>query len=164
MASAEVLRRIDVQVHEGESIAIVGGAGAGKSTLLLCAAGLLVPDSGEVSWFGDHGRAAAILRATYHFAPGRYERDRAAGRRQERGAPHLHVIDSVDALAGDVIQRLAGWIERRRKRGDAILVAARDGDVGRRLASRCMTMRCGELHGDGRPATAARVAERARIC
>ncbi|HTE44504.1 MAG TPA: ATP-binding cassette domain-containing protein [Gemmatimonadaceae bacterium] len=160
MASADVLRRVDVEVHAGESMAIVGGAGAGKSTLLLCAAGLIVPDAGDLRWFGDNSRAAAIERATLHFAPGRHAHQCRVPRRRVNAAPHLHLIDGVDGLADDVAARLASWIGRRRERGDAVLVAVRDGDVGSLLASRCVTMRGGQLHGDARPATAARVAER----
>lgn len=51
--SIDVLREIDLDVAEGELVAIVAPGGAGKSTLLLCSAGLLVPDSGTVAWFGS---------------------------------------------------------------------------------------------------------------
>ena len=43
-----VLRDIDVEVEPGEILAILGTSGCGKSTLLRAAAGLDVPDSGEV--------------------------------------------------------------------------------------------------------------------
>jgi predicted ABC-type transport system involved in lysophospholipase L1 biosynthesis ATPase subunit len=168
MASADVLRRVDVEMHQGECVAIVGGAGAGKSTLLLCAAGLMVPDAGDIRWFGDADRAAAVRRATYYFVPGRYERRqparREAARRRETREPHVHLIDGIDGLAHDTIARLAEWTERRRKRGDAIVIAARDPDVGAQLASRCLTIRSGQLHVASRSGTTARVAERVRIC
>ncbi len=44
---------IDIDVHTGELIALVGGPGAGKTTLLQCLAGLLKPDAGRVELFGD---------------------------------------------------------------------------------------------------------------
>src|SRR2546423_7094720 len=51
-ATVIALRGVDLQVTSGEVVGVVGGVGAGKSTLLLCAAGLLRPDAGEVTWFG----------------------------------------------------------------------------------------------------------------
>ncbi|MGF7191037.1 ATP-binding cassette domain-containing protein [Robbsia andropogonis] len=44
-----VLRHIDLQVREGEFVAIVGRSGCGKSTLLRTIAGLDEPDSGYLS-------------------------------------------------------------------------------------------------------------------
>jgi putative ABC transport system ATP-binding protein len=44
------LRGSDLEVHRGESVAVMGPSGSGKSTLALCMTGVLVPDRGEV-WF-----------------------------------------------------------------------------------------------------------------
>ena len=49
----EVLRDLNLQVLEGERIAIVGQSGAGKSTLLNMLGGLDTPTSGEVSVAGQ---------------------------------------------------------------------------------------------------------------
>jgi ATP-binding cassette subfamily C protein len=46
--SAEVLKGIDLVIHRGESIGIVGATGAGKSTLLDVILGLLHPTAGEI--------------------------------------------------------------------------------------------------------------------
>ena len=43
-----VIRHLDLEVQEGEHLAIVGPSGVGKSTLAGLMAGLLVPQSGEV--------------------------------------------------------------------------------------------------------------------
>ena len=43
-----VLRGIDFELAEGDSLAIIGGSGAGKSVLLRCLLGLVAPDAGEV--------------------------------------------------------------------------------------------------------------------
>ncbi len=46
------LRGADVEVAQGEVLAVMGPSGSGKSTLLHCLAGILVPDGGQVH-FGD---------------------------------------------------------------------------------------------------------------
>lgn len=43
-----VLDQVDLSIHKGEAIAIIGPSGTGKSTILRMIAGLLAPDSGEV--------------------------------------------------------------------------------------------------------------------
>lgn len=43
-----VLRGVDLAVHEGESVVVIGGSGTGKSVLLKHVIGLLKPDSGRV--------------------------------------------------------------------------------------------------------------------
>ena len=48
------LRDVSLDVDAGEIVGLVGRPGAGKSTLLLCLAGLLRPDEGSISWFGEH--------------------------------------------------------------------------------------------------------------
>ena len=45
-----VLENINIDLYEGEFLAIVGLSGSGKSTLLRCMAGLLQPDRGTVSY------------------------------------------------------------------------------------------------------------------
>ena len=42
------LKNIDLTVHAGERIAVLGNNGAGKSTLFLCACGVLPPQKGAV--------------------------------------------------------------------------------------------------------------------
>jgi putative ABC transport system ATP-binding protein len=44
------LRGVSLDVREGEILAVTGPSGCGKSTLLHCLAGILRPDSGEVSY------------------------------------------------------------------------------------------------------------------
>lgn len=51
-ASVAVLRDVNLDVCAGEVVAIAAAPASGKTTLLMCAAGLLRPDRGSVSWFG----------------------------------------------------------------------------------------------------------------
>ncbi|UCH17564.1 MAG: ABC transporter ATP-binding protein [Burkholderiales bacterium] len=49
----QALRSVDLDIHRGEFIVLLGPSGSGKSTLLNILGGLDVPTSGEVR-FGDH--------------------------------------------------------------------------------------------------------------
>ncbi len=51
--SATALFGIDISVHEGELVAIVGGNGAGKSTLLRTISGVIRPVRGEIFFLGQ---------------------------------------------------------------------------------------------------------------
>ena len=44
-----ILNGIDLEIHNGESVVIMGANGSGKSTLARCFNGLLLPESGSVS-------------------------------------------------------------------------------------------------------------------
>lgn len=43
------LRDVDVTIRQGEIVAVMGPSGSGKSTLLHCLAGVITPDTGEVT-------------------------------------------------------------------------------------------------------------------
>ena len=44
---------LDLEIHKGEKVALIGSNGAGKSTLMKLMVGLLKPNSGTVSLFGE---------------------------------------------------------------------------------------------------------------
>lgn len=51
--SNHVLRGIDIDVHKGENVVVLGRSGTGKSVLIKIIAGLLKPDSGTVNVLGQ---------------------------------------------------------------------------------------------------------------
>src|SRR4030095_332845 len=50
----KVLRSVDLDVFRQENVAVLGRSGSGKSVLIKIIAGLLKPDSGEVSVLGQN--------------------------------------------------------------------------------------------------------------
>ena len=48
----EVLRGVDLDLHHGENLVVLGRSGTGKSVLIKIVAGLLKPDSGRVNVLG----------------------------------------------------------------------------------------------------------------
>lgn len=113
-ARTEALRGVSLDLDEGETLAVSGPSGSGKSTLLHCAAGVLRPESGEVSFAG---RRLDELG----------EADRTRLRRREIGlvlqfgqlVPELTVVQNVglplllDNTERGVAHRAAlGWLER----------------------------------------------------
>ncbi len=49
----KVLDQIDLAVHEGELLALLGQSGSGKSTILRCLTGLAQPTTGQVQCYGE---------------------------------------------------------------------------------------------------------------
>jgi phospholipid/cholesterol/gamma-HCH transport system ATP-binding protein len=50
----EVLRGVDLDVHEAENVVVLGRSGTGKSVLIKIVIGLLDPDAGEVVVLGEN--------------------------------------------------------------------------------------------------------------
>lgn len=108
------LAGVNLDVHEGEVVAITGPSGSGKSTLLLCLAGIIVPREGSVLLGGVDLRAVG-------------ERNRAALRRESVGVvfqygtlvPELTGEENVALpllLSGrsraEALKTAAKWLER----------------------------------------------------
>jgi ABC-type sulfate/molybdate transport systems ATPase subunit len=87
---------VDLAVHLGETVALVGPSGAGKTTTLRVVAGLLKPESGQVS---VDGRVLLDTRGRRNVAP---EHRRVGYLFQEYALfPHLDVAGNVRFGAGD---------------------------------------------------------------
>ncbi len=63
-ASSPSLKRINLEVRRGETLAIVGQNGAGKSTLVRLLTGIYLPDEGEVLVHGVSTKELAPPRAS----------------------------------------------------------------------------------------------------
>lgn len=51
--SNDVLKNINLEVHKGENVVILGRSGTGKSVTIQCIVGMLKPDDGSVKVFGE---------------------------------------------------------------------------------------------------------------
>lgn len=65
------LREVDLRLHEGETLGVIGASGAGKSSIARCVAGLLQPQRGQVRIAGQRfprlrGRSRRQLAHVQH--------------------------------------------------------------------------------------------------
>ena len=60
-AGAPVIENLNLDITEGEILAVVGGSGRGKTTLLHALAGLLNVSDGEIKHFAAPGKKASGL-------------------------------------------------------------------------------------------------------
>jgi branched-chain amino acid transport system ATP-binding protein len=61
--SVPVVTDIDLRVHPGEVVALLGANGAGKSTTMMALAGVIKPLSGAVNWLGHSANLPLHVRA-----------------------------------------------------------------------------------------------------
>ena len=152
-AVARVLVGVSLRVAAGEVVGIAGAAGAGKSTLLLCAAGIVRPEVGSLSWPGE-GEARALpaptraVRAAPVYLP-------------MRGAFPLREVELALSLGARLVildhsapaplHGLPGSIgQSLRRHTAALIVASRSRTELARVASRVLELRDGCLHAAGR--------------
>jgi len=58
--TTRALSGVDLAIHRGESIAVMGASGSGKTTLLHVLAGIIVPDSGVVTFSPAAGESTRV--------------------------------------------------------------------------------------------------------
>jgi ABC-type branched-subunit amino acid transport system ATPase component/ABC-type branched-subunit amino acid transport system permease subunit len=114
----QVLFGVDLEVYEGEIVALLGTNGAGKSTLLRAVSGLVQPTSGRITFAGDDvtgdGPGDTVRKGIVQMPGGRAvfptltvaENLRAAAWAYRRDAAH------VDAATAAVLQRFPRLQER----------------------------------------------------
>ena len=93
-AARRILDRVELDVHAGELVAVVGSSGSGKSTLLHLAGGLDRPDAGTIEIAGERldGRSERVL----------------AGLRARHVGFVFQAFHLVPELSGEENVRLAG--------------------------------------------------------
>ena len=113
-AASPAVVEVDLEVADGEAVALVGSAGAGKTTLLRLACGLEVPDCGRVVLGdGDHPGEEppelVLLFQNYAVHPRRRVQEYVAGATPGRGR------------APEEAQRRGPWARRGRRGRDPVL-------------------------------------------
>lgn len=100
------VRDIDLTIHPGQTVAMVGASGAGKTTVAALLAGLRVPDEGEVlvdgypvSHLSDRERIArlATVSQEVHVFSGTLRQDMTLARPHACDAELLGALDRVHA-------------------------------------------------------------------
>ncbi len=92
----QVFQGLNFELHQGETLGIVGRNGAGKSTLLRALAGIIQPDSGQVV---NHGVSVALLALQAGFDGELPGTDNAVLSAMLLGYTRRQALDRLDQIA-----------------------------------------------------------------
>lgn len=108
----EILKGINFEIKEGETVALIGKSGSGKSTLLSLLSGLDRPDSGDV-FLQDH----QIFKMS--------ERELAVFRAQNMGIvfQQFHLVSTLTALENIILPLELSGIKNPFERADELIQA-----------------------------------------
>ena len=105
-ATLVALGELDLEVDEGEFVALVGPNGAGKSTLLACVAGLLEPSEGEVRVAGATAGSLPARAATSYLGDEPVLYDDLSLEEHLEYVARLHGLEDWERPAADLVTRL----------------------------------------------------------
>jgi energy-coupling factor transport system ATP-binding protein len=173
-----ILRGLDLTLHPGDTVALMGRNGAGKSTLLRHAAGLLTPTRGKIERAGRvalllqnpgdyfvHEHVAEEASADALQAVGladmteRNPRDLSGGERQrlalaivtgDGDPPAVLALDEpTRGMDRESKAELALELRRRAEQGQAVIVATHDPEFAASCAERAILLADGRAIADG---------------
>jgi ABC-2 type transport system ATP-binding protein len=105
-ATLVALGELDLEIEEGEFVALVGPNGAGKSTLLACVAGLLEPSEGEVKILGYNAGSIPARAATSYLGDEPVLYDDLSLEEHLEYVARLHGLEDWERPAADLVTRL----------------------------------------------------------
>lgn len=129
-AGRPALDGVDLTLHRGETLAVLGPSGSGKSTLLRAIAGLETLDEGTIEFGDPDARLAVVFQSPALFPwlsvrrnvalGGRYRRNR--DRFDDERVGELLEVLGLDQLAHTPVQELSGGQAQRVSVGRALAV------------------------------------------
>ena len=174
-----ILRGINLELHPGERVALMGRNGAGKSTMLRLAKGLAEPTRGRVECAGevalllqnpgdylvhdhavDDAGVAGVASAGLAGREAANPRDLSGGERQRlalevvlAGDPASVVLLDEPTRGMDRVHKdeLAARTDELAGRGAAVMVATHDTEFAASLADRIVLLGQGVVIADGSP-------------